>query len=85
MNMLSLCVFVPFLHVDTPKPSNVSNKPNAFKKDSDYPTALIESVTEYRIKLQAAQYQQLNKAQEKPLEKVPSPFVKYQLNSNNEL
>lgn len=27
MNMLQVCIFVPFLHVDTPKPQNIQKVP----------------------------------------------------------
>ena len=53
MSMLYLGNFVPFLHVDTPKPDIVQRKilPNFRKTDEHYPDKLIEEVLEYREEL----------------------------------
>lgn len=52
MNMLQVCIFVPFLHVETPKPHNVPKV--APLKDNVIPqAALIKDVLNLRIKIGA--------------------------------
>ena len=50
MNMLQVCIFVPFLHVETPKPINVPKV--APLKENVVPQAnLIRDVLNYRMKI----------------------------------
>ena len=50
MNMLQVCIFVPFLHTETPKPQNVPKVPPM--KESVVPqAALIRDVLNYRMKI----------------------------------
>lgn len=50
MNMLQVCIFVPFLHVETPKPQNVTKV--APLKENVVPQAnLIRDVLNYRLKI----------------------------------
>ena len=50
MNMLQVCIFVPFLHVETPKPQNVTKV--APLKENIIPQAnLIRDVLNYRLKI----------------------------------
>jgi len=56
MNMLQVCIFVPFLHSETPKPQNVPKV--AAEKESVIPqAALIREVLNYRIKINQIQRQ----------------------------
>jgi hypothetical protein len=49
MNMFHLCIFVPILHSETPKPTNVSKKPLVWKgRDDVFPEKLFEETMEYR-------------------------------------
>jgi hypothetical protein len=49
MNMFHLCIFVPILHSETPKPTNVSKKPLVWKgRDDIFPEKLFEETMEYR-------------------------------------
>ena len=50
MNMLQVCIFVPFLHVETPKPQNVQKVP-AIKETQVPQAALIRDVLNYRMKI----------------------------------
>jgi hypothetical protein len=54
MNMFHLCIFVPFLHPETPKPSIVSKKPLIWKgRDDVFPQTLFDENMEYRESLRA--------------------------------
>ena len=50
MNMLQVCIFVPFLHSDTPKPLNVP-KTVAMKEGVVPQAEMIRQVLNYRIKI----------------------------------
>jgi hypothetical protein len=46
MNMFHLCIFVPILHSETPKPTNVSKKPLVWKgRDDIFPEKLFEETS----------------------------------------
>ena len=50
MNMLQVCIFVPFLHVETPRPHNVQKVPPL--KESVVPQEkLIRETLNYRLKI----------------------------------
>lgn len=50
MNMLQVCIFVPFLHADTPKPQNVPK--TGPSKDNVVPQAdLIRDVLNFRLRI----------------------------------
>lgn len=50
MNMLQVCIFVPFLHVETPKPQNVT-KVAPLKENVIPQSNLIRDVLNYRLKI----------------------------------
>ena len=51
-----MCIFVPFLHDDTPKPINVIKIPQ--RKENEIPqAALTAQVLDYRMKIALAQKQ----------------------------
>ena len=52
MNMLQVCVFVPLLHLETPKPQNVPKVP-ALKENAVPQAELIREVLNYRLKIGA--------------------------------
>jgi hypothetical protein len=53
MNMVQVCIFVPFLNEETPKPLNVVKIPT--RKDNIVPCAnLIALVLDYRVKIAIA-------------------------------
>ncbi len=53
VNMVSVCVFVPFLHEETPKPINVVKTP--MKNDGeDFQAQLTERVMKLRLKIAKA-------------------------------
>ena len=60
MNMLQVCIFVPFLHPDTPKPQNVPK--TAPTKEGIVPQAnMIQNVLNYRIKIGQVQKEKQEK------------------------
>ena len=52
MNMVQVCIFVPFLHLETPKPTNVP-KVAALKENVVPHAELIKEVLNYRLKIGA--------------------------------
>ena len=54
MNMIQVCIFVPFLHLETPKPQNVPKVP-PIKEGAVPHTDLIKDVLNYRLKIGAIQ------------------------------
>ena len=50
MNMLQVCIFVPFLHVETPKPQNVT-KVAPLRENVIPQSNLIRDVLNYRLKI----------------------------------
>jgi hypothetical protein len=48
--MIQVCIFVPFLAIDTPKPTNV-NKAEPLKESEQKLTAQIATVLEMRNKI----------------------------------
>lgn len=54
MNMLQVCIFVPFLHLETPKPTNVP-KVAALKENVVPHAELIKEVLNFRLKIGAVQ------------------------------
>lgn len=50
MNMLQVCIFVPFLHVETPKPQNV-NKVAPLRENVVPQANLIRDVLNFRLKI----------------------------------
>ena len=65
--MLQVCIFVPFLHVETPKPQNVPKV--APLKENVIPQAnLIRDVLNYRMKI--GQNQRAKEAEKKELQKL---------------
>ena len=48
--MIQVCIFVPFLAIDTPKPTNV-NKTEPLKESEQKLTAQIATVLEMRNKI----------------------------------
>ena len=60
MNMLQVCIFVPFLHPDTPKPQNVPK--TAPTKEGIVPQAnMIQNVLNFRIKIGQVQKEKQEK------------------------
>ena len=60
MNMLQVCIFVPFLHADTPKPMNVPKTAPA--KEGIVPQAnMIRDVLNFRIRIGQIQKDKLEK------------------------
>ena len=58
MNMLQVCIFVPFLHAETPKPQNVPKTAPA--KEGVVPQAnMIREVLNFRIKIGQVQKDKL--------------------------
>ena len=56
LNMMQVCIFVPFLHAETPKPQNIPKVPSS--KDSAVPHAfLISRVLNFRNSLSQQQKQ----------------------------
>ena len=64
MNMLQVCIFVPFLHVETPKPCNVPKVP-ALKESFVPQAALIREVLNQRLKIGQIQKQRALDKKEK--------------------
>ena len=56
--MIQVCIFVPFLAIDTPKPTNV-NKTEPLKESEQRLTALIATVLEMRNKIIEVQQRKL--------------------------
>jgi len=52
MNMIQVCIFVPFLHLETPKPQNVPKVP-AIKENLVPHADLIKEVLNFRLKVGA--------------------------------
>ena len=52
--MLQVCIFVPFLHLETPKPTNVP-KVAALKENLVPHADLIKEVLNFRLKIGAVQ------------------------------
>ena len=50
MNMLQVCIFVPFLHVETPRPHNVQKVP-PLKENVIPQEKLIRETLNYRLKI----------------------------------
>ena len=50
MNMLQVCIFVPFLHVETPRPHNVQKVP-PLKENTVPQEKLIRETLNYRLKI----------------------------------
>lgn len=68
MNMFQVCVFVPFLHLETPRPQNITKVPPL--KDNIIPHAdLINKVLRYRLKV--GDFQKLKQVQLHMGEKIP--------------
>ena len=64
MNMIQVCIFVPFLHLETPKPQNVPKVP-ALKENAVPHTDLIREVLNYRLKVGAIQKAKENERKER--------------------
>ena len=59
--MLNMCVFVPFLHAECPKPYNVPKTVGVYKKEyENFPQTLVDRILEYRLKVSLAQNRPLN-------------------------